>query len=186
MEEGLAAEVERLRAAIIKHRSQKADDRCIEDDDELYAVLGDGIPCDRRVGDTAAMLQNCARFIERRCKGGGWPSYVQLEMEIQRLMNLIDTPHTEDFMQAVPLEAAHQIKRWGVEHDEGKTPFDWFWLVGYLAQKAATAAVNGDLEKAKHHTISTAACMLNWYRRLTGDDETFQPGIEIPKGENKE
>jgi sarcosine oxidase delta subunit len=79
------AVAERLRAAIFKHRSQKADDRCIEDDDELYAALGDGIKCDRRVGDKLAMLTNCARFIERRCEGGGWPSYADLESEIERL-----------------------------------------------------------------------------------------------------
>lgn len=107
----------------------------------------------------------------------------ELEAEVQRLTLLIDTPHTADFMQAVPLEAAHQIKRWGNDHDEGKTPFDWFWLVGYLAQKAAAAAVAGDIEKAKHHTISTAACMLNWHRRLTGDETTFQPGTDL-KGEH--
>ncbi len=76
-------EVKRLRAAIVKHRSQKADDRCIEDDDELYTALGDGIKCDRRVGDKDAMLANCARFIERRCEGGGWPSYTDLEAELE-------------------------------------------------------------------------------------------------------
>jgi hypothetical protein len=77
------SEVERLRAAIIKHRSRRADDRCIEDDDELYAVLGDGIKCDRRVGSKEAMLVNCARFIERRCEGGGWPSYAELETRLE-------------------------------------------------------------------------------------------------------
>jgi hypothetical protein len=85
-----ADEIERLRAAIIKHRSQKADDRCIEDDDALYAALGDGIGCDRRVGDKAAMLQNCARFIERRCEGGGWPTYAELEAEMSRLRAVLD------------------------------------------------------------------------------------------------
>lgn len=98
--------------------------------------------------------------------------------ELERLEKLIDTPHTDDWLHAVPLEAAHQVKRWGVEHDAGKTPLDWFWLIGYLAQKAATSALVGDVEKAKHHTISTAAVLLNWFRRLTGDDETFQPGID--------
>lgn len=102
----------------------------------------------------------------------------QLEAEVKRLTNLIDTPHTDDFLKAVPLEAAHQIKRWGNEHDNGKTPWDWFWLVGYLSQKAAQAATEGNVEKAKHHTISTAAAMLNWYRRLTGDDASFQPGSD--------
>jgi len=81
----LLAEVERLREAIFRHREQKADDRCIEDDDRLYAALGDGIKCDRRVGDKEAMLRNCARFIDRRCEGGGWPSYAELEAENARL-----------------------------------------------------------------------------------------------------
>lgn len=73
---------DRLRQAIIKHRSQKADDRCIEDDDELYAALGDGVKCDRRVGD------NCARFIERRCEGGGWPTYTELEKALQLIADI--------------------------------------------------------------------------------------------------
>lgn len=77
-----------LRQAIINHRAQKADDRCIEDDDRLYAALGDGIKCDRRVGDKDAMLQNCARFIENRCQGGGWPSYAQLEAVVRAAIKL--------------------------------------------------------------------------------------------------
>ncbi|PYS52424.1 MAG: hypothetical protein DMF68_01565 [Acidobacteria bacterium] len=81
----LESEVERLRAAIRRHRDSRADDRCWMDDEELYAALGDAVPCDRRVGDKLAMLQNCARFIERRCEGGYWPSYVELEAEIKRL-----------------------------------------------------------------------------------------------------
>lgn len=73
----------RLRHAIAEHHAQKADDRCIEDDDRLYTAAGLP-PCDRRVGDKAAMLENCRRFIERRCEGGGWPTYVQLEGHLQR------------------------------------------------------------------------------------------------------
>lgn len=87
---GAVAEVERLREAIATHRAQKADDRCIEDDDRLYAALHDGVPCDRRVGSKDAMLANCARFIERRCEGGGWPSYVDLEAEVVRLRGIIE------------------------------------------------------------------------------------------------
>lgn len=68
-----------LENAIKEHRDQKADDRCIEDDDRLYEALGDGIKCDRRVGDKAAMLRNCERFIDNRCESGGWASYAELE-----------------------------------------------------------------------------------------------------------
>ena len=59
----LQAERDRLQDAIREHRAQKADDR-------LYAALGDGIKCDRRVGDKAAMLWNCERFIDQRCQPG--------------------------------------------------------------------------------------------------------------------
>ena len=82
-----------LELAIVHHRSQKADDRCIEDDDRLYAALGDGIKCDRRVGSKKAMLANCARFIDRRCEGGKWPSYVELESEIERLRAVVQSKH---------------------------------------------------------------------------------------------
>jgi hypothetical protein len=63
---------------------------------------------------------------------------------------------------------------------QGKTPFDWFWLVGYLAQKAATSAVNGDAEKARHHTISTAAALANWHLALSGTDTRMVPGAPLP------
>lgn len=97
---------------------------------------------------------------------------------------LINTPETADFMAGVPLEAAHQRERWGSEHDAGKTPFDWFWLVGYLAQKAASAAVAGDIEKAKHHTISTAAALANWHAALSGLT-VMRPGIGPMNGGEK-
>ena len=74
----LITRVEELETAIRTHRNQKADDRCIEDDDRLYEALHDGIKCDRRVGDQCAMLENCKRFIENRTEGGGWPTYQEL------------------------------------------------------------------------------------------------------------
>jgi len=91
-----------------------------------------------------------------------------------------DGPETDDWFAGVRKEAAHQVCRWGVGHDGGKTPFDWFWLVGYLAQKAADAAVHGDLEKARHHTISTAASLLLWHAQLAGRASQFRPGISPP------
>jgi hypothetical protein len=87
--------------------------------------------------------------------------------EGDRLRRLINTPETDDWIAGAALEAAHQIERWGEAHDSGKSAWDWFWLIGYLAQKAAAAQVAGDVVKARHHTISTAAALLNWHRRLT-------------------
>jgi len=93
---------------------------------------------------------------------------------------VINTPETADFMAGVPIEAAHQRQRWPSDHDAGKTAFDWFWLVGYLAQKAASAQVAGDTEKALHHTISTAAALANWHAHISGADTSMRPGIEPP------
>lgn len=97
---------------------------------------------------------------------------------------IINTPETADFMAGVPLEAAHQRERWGVSHDGGKTPFDWFWLIGYLAQKAASAQTAGDMAKAQHHTISTAAALANWHAQIAGRTE-MRPGIGPDNGGEK-
>jgi hypothetical protein len=104
--------------------------------------------------------------------------------EIDRLNGLINTPHTHDFIESVRLEMPHQRERWGAEHDAGKTPADWFWLVGYLAGKALHALTTGNVEKAKHHVITTAAALGNWFLAITGEHTKMRPGIETPKGES--
>lgn len=76
------AEVERLKTAITVHATQKADDRCWLDDIGLYSAAGVSHLADNRVGDKAAMMVNCARFIERRCAGGQWPTYAELESQL--------------------------------------------------------------------------------------------------------
>ena len=93
-----------------------------------------------------------------------------LRARIAWLEGLINTPETADFLKGVQHEAAHQIERWGPDYDYGKSPWDWFWSLGYLGQKAAAAALAGDVEKAKHHTITSAALLFNWHRRLSGWD----------------
>ena len=99
-----------------------------------------------------------------------------LALEASRLRTLLNAPETEDFMRGVPQEAAHQIERWGRDHDAAKTPWDWFSTCGYLVQKAAAAALAGDFEKARHHSITTAALMLNWHRHLQADRPSEGPG----------
>lgn len=78
----------------------------------------------------------------------------------------INTPEIEDFMKGIPLEAAHQIERWGKDHDEQKTDEDWFWLIAYLSTKAHQAIRYGDQNKALHHTITVAAVCLNWHKKI--------------------
>lgn len=103
---------------------------------------------------------------------------VTMAREGVRLAALVNTPEVDDWFAGVRIEAVHQVERWGAEHDAGKTPFDWFWLIGYLAQKAADAHVRGDLDKAKHHTISSAAALLNWHAAITGRSNAMRPGID--------
>lgn len=107
----------------------------------------------------------------------------KLKAELDGLRKLIDTPHTDEWFQAVRLEAAHQINRWGTEQDAGKAPTDWFWLIGYLGGKALAASLAGNTEKAKHHTISSGAALLNWFRALVGDSSVMRPGIDNAKDE---
>lgn len=98
--------------------------------------------------------------------------------EVERLRSVLNTPELQDFSKAVVLEAAHQRERWGSNHDSGKEPADWFWLLGYLGGKALSSAIAGDVDKAKHHTISSAAAMANWHASLNGDSITMRPGTQ--------
>ena len=91
---------------------------------------------------------------------------------------LLNTPELRNFSEGVTLEALHQRERWGTEHDAGKTPADWFWLVGYLAGKALHAQTSGNTEKALHHTISTAAALANWHAAISGALTAMRPGID--------
>lgn len=121
--------------------------------------------------------------------------------ERDRLHALINTPELINFRDAVVLEAAHQREHKGGENDAGKTPADWFWLVGYLAGRAlehhkeaerlagiyvpsVVPSVNEvflDLvahhrEKAVHHTITAAAALANWHAAVIGAYTGMRPG----------
>ncbi len=83
--------------------------------------------------------------------------------ELQARLDKLNTPELEDFSAGVVLEAQHQRERWPEGHDHNKSPADWFWTLGYLAQKAMHAHESGDPEKLKHHLITSAALMANWH-----------------------
>lgn len=103
-----------------------------------------------------------------------------LKAELAELKRQLNIPETADFIKGVQLESVHQRYRWGTVGDAGKTPYDWFWLIGYLAQKAADAQSRGDIEKAKHHAITTAAALANWHIQISGTDVSMRPGIATP------
>lgn len=104
------------------------------------------------------------------------------QIEIEHLTELLNTPLNHDWFQGVQREIGHQLQRWASEHDSGKTPADWFWLIGYLAQKAMMAKLAGDTEKAVHHTITTGAALFHWHRSITGENTQMRPGIAAPEG----
>ncbi len=88
--------------------------------------------------------------------------------EVERLNAIVNAPQSDDFLRAVSTEAEHQRQRWPSDHDAGKAPADWFWLIGYLAGKALHAHAAGNTEKAEHHVITTAAACANWHRAMFG------------------
>lgn len=120
----LREETARLKNAIKMHRAQRADDRCIEDDDRLYEALGDGIKCDRRIGNPELMLANCKRFIRNRCEAGGpWKSYQELEAELA-------VYHQVMAMIRAYVERPETFKAWSAEF---KVP----WLDALVADRNA-------------------------------------------------
>jgi len=98
--------------------------------------------------------------------------------ERDALLAKLNTPELHDFAAGVVLEAAHQRERWGAEHDVGKAPADWFWLLGYLGGKVLKALEAKDLDKALHHTISSAAALANWHAAISGVNTAMRPGID--------
>lgn len=110
--------------------------------------------------------------------------YAAMQSEIQhlreenrRLIALISRPYIGQWADEVIVEAAHQRERWGDSHDSQKEPADWFWLLGFLAGKALRAHVAGDLDKARHHTVSSGAALVHWAAAIAGDETVFRPGL---------
>jgi hypothetical protein len=128
-----------------------------------------------------------------------------LRGEVDRLTALLNTPEVHEFAGGVVRESAHQRERWSTDHDAGKTPEDWLFLVGYLAGKACRGfamskayreLLDGNsiavedpgvrrrveemaqtaYEKGLHHLITTAAACANWHLHATGVDTRMRPG----------
>lgn len=105
-----------------------------------------------------------------------YETLVTARAERDRLHSLVNSPELASFLRGVHLEAVHQVERWGNAHDRAKRQADWFWLVGYLAGKALHAANDGNVDKATHHCISTAAALYNWHCAIAGTDVRMCPG----------
>lgn len=86
---------------------------------------------------------------------------IEVKKENEKLKSLINNPQTEDFIESVKTEAAHQCIRWD---DKDKTDGDWFWTLGFLAAKTVHKTEG---RKLKHWIISCAALCLNWHKAVT-------------------
>lgn len=134
-----------------------------------------------KVAEQAVLLE----FESNRCIGYAQEALslqaivTQQAATIEQLTAKLNSPELVSFRDGVIMEASHQRERWGSAHDDGKQPSDWFWLVGYLGGKALAAHITGNLEKALHHTISTAAALANWHAAILGKTD-MRPGIMEP------
>lgn len=177
-----AAEAENGRLQADRDRANKyANQAALELDgmrqqlSERDAVLRDWYPgCGLTARQTQALRERTDALLS-----SGEPVKNPLQAEVDRLNQIINTPQADDFLRAVSTEAEHQRQRWGSEHDDGKAPSDWFWLIGYLAGKALHAHGAGNVEKAEHHVITTAAALANWHRAMFGKTD-MRPGISSP------
>jgi hypothetical protein len=108
---------------------------------------------------------------------GGWTArgisaYAkQLEARVADLNAIVHKPESNEFLKGVSIEAEYQRQLHGVDATDAR--FDWmqyFWVTGYLLNKALAACKSGegDGEKAKHHLTTTAALISNWHNVLTG------------------
>lgn len=85
-------------------------------------------------------------------------------------------------------EAAHQRQRWGTAKDADKSPADWVFLVGHLATRSMMYLQAGNVDKALHHTITTAAALANWHSNISGADTSMWPSLpgQPPAGSSTE
>lgn len=96
----------------------------------------------------------------------------------EELSAIVNTPETSNFLVGMQREIPHQIIKWRSESDLGKTAFDWVFLIGSLATRAAMYLKQGNMDKARHHCITTAAACANWHAALIGQDTGMRPGHE--------
>lgn len=134
--------------------------------EQVIACLGDDAATLRDVDlyvEMAENMQAASRLLAESSRRAS-----ALQHEVDRLNAIIHTPHSDDFIQGVAIEAEFQRQKHGDE-DARKDPAQWYWVVGYLAGKALYSWLRGDVEKAKHHVITTAALCSNWHRKLKSE-----------------
>ena len=85
---------------------------------------------------------------------------------IAELEALINHPRFDDFIEAVRIEQAHQVEKWGPDHDKQKRVNDWIAVFARLLGKLVNAGWEHDWQKFEHHLITLAAVAFNCFRRM--------------------
>lgn len=93
--------------------------------------------------------------------------------QLNALRNEINSPELGDFIVGVRKEVAHQKGRWG-NSDSSKNVTDWYWLIGYLGGKALNAYFCKDMDKVRHHIITTAAACYHWHRQMKPESSKIE------------
>lgn len=101
-------EIVRLRDAIRKHRDYRGDDRCHEDDTELYQSLPEGYTPPAK--DSCVELEQCKKYIA--CRHNPATEYVSPQRRIEALEGLlkdaaywiVKMPQTEALLKRIEEE----------------------------------------------------------------------------------
>lgn len=95
--------LEQLLLVIQDVHAQHADDLCWMPADVNRIFEAAGLPPqDLYVGDKAAMLANCERYVACLQSGGGWLSYADLEAENERLRDQVAMLEREQIVRVGP------------------------------------------------------------------------------------
>lgn len=145
---------ERLLSAICEHHGQRADDRCQLDDAKLYVAAGLE-PADVTMPPRDVFLANCARFYDRRCKAGNWPTYQELEATVAALQEeLADAERGEEDSTAA-FNAGFAACVAGEDYDNERAEE---WCVGY--SWAAYDSLSSSITQARERAESVANALL--------------------------
>lgn len=167
-----AAEIERLTTLVADYEDVVADKRRLAREIDVAMHGEEGAAKQPSLCDLVAPAAQMRATIEKLTR----------EMDAA-----INAPEIARFVDGVMLEAEHQRQRWGESHDAQKEPQDWFWTLGYLGGKALRAALDGDMDKLRHHQITAAALLANWHRltsaALSTTGEQYAESAYIPARE---
>lgn len=78
--------IKELEDAIRKHRDQRGDDRCWQDDEELYKILPEGYEVPKR--EVAVEWAMCKKYLA--CRRNPKTEYISPQREIERLQRRVE------------------------------------------------------------------------------------------------